>query len=402
MVGVIVASVLSCSAAMAAELEVSIMSAASSSITVVPCGSSVAYEVRASLSDTGNEGLAGFLFDLTFDGGPLEAGEAPVADPMVRFDRPAGITGPGGFGGLVVDVRLVGVGGAQNTIKNTADYAPFPIGEVVPGVGHTEIILITGSFSTPTEPGTYTLSLSNVSATVIKQGEDGSGIVWATEPAGAGTISNLTVIVPAADPPATASNSGPVCTGDDVTLFGGPDGMTSYLWTGPNGFASPDQNPVISPAVRGTYVLTMTDTGGCITVDRTVVDVIPASCAPWVDCNTNDVHDPCDIGLGTSDDCNWNMVPDECDLAGATSLDCNVTAVPDECEWINAGDFDADGGVDLDDYRAFADCASAPGSDPSPIVPECVDSCRRAFDSDNDRDIDLRDFAAFQLALRPR
>jgi uncharacterized repeat protein (TIGR01451 family) len=62
-----------------------------------------------------------------------------------------------------------------------------------------------------------------------------------------------------------ASNS-PISEGDTIYLFGGPGGMTSYHWVGPNGFSSDQENPEIpnaTPAMAGTYTLTVTDSNGC-------------------------------------------------------------------------------------------------------------------------------------------
>ncbi|MFH0980926.1 MAG: hypothetical protein V2A79_05245, partial [Planctomycetota bacterium] len=270
------------------------------------------YEITGLLSDTQNEGLAGFLFELAFTGGPLVPADTPTGAPMVNFASPAGITGPAGFGGAAVGSRLVLVGGAQNTIKNTADIAPFPIGSVITGLAQTETVLVTGSLTAPVQSGTYTLSVSNLKAIVIQQGQDGSGVVWATEPAGVGTITNLTVIVPSASPAATASNDGPVCAAQPLTLLGGPDGMAGYRWTGPGGFTSTAQNPVLSPAVRGTYTLTVTDANDCLSTARTTVDLWPGPCATIVDCNSNGFDDACDMAAGTSQDANTNGIPDEC------------------------------------------------------------------------------------------
>ncbi|MFH0983157.1 MAG: hypothetical protein V2A79_16680 [Planctomycetota bacterium] len=124
------------------------------------------------------------------------------------------------------------------------------------------------------------------------------------------------------------------------------------------------------------------------------------ACQPGAtDCNANDIPDDCDLAAGTSQDCNTNAVPDECDLAAGASLDCNGTAVPDECEAIGGGDFDADGGVNLDDYAAFEDCLAGPGVPPDPVLPQCVNVCLAAFDSEGDNDVDLADFAVFQEAF---
>lgn len=61
------------------------------------------------------------------------------------------------------------------------------------------------------------------------------------------------------------SNS-PICVGKSIQL--GANGGASYLWTGPNGFNSTLQNPIIpnaTPADAGTYTCTVTGTGGCDT-----------------------------------------------------------------------------------------------------------------------------------------
>jgi len=292
-----------CSIASAADLNVRVTSGGSSAVTSVPCGTALPYEVSGLLSDSEDLGLAGFGFDLEFSGGALGPADAPSAEPMSNFDRPAGMTAAGGFGGTVVGGRLRLVGGAQNTMNNTAP--PFPVGVVIPGVAHTETVLVTGSVVTPTEPGTYVMSLSTLRATVLI-GDDQATGYWMVEPAGVGTISNLTIQVSSAQAPATASNNGPVCVGQSVTLHGGPDGMSGYSWTGPGGFTSNEQHPVVSPVAPGIYALTITDSNHCIDAARTRVALTPGACDPFVDCNNNAVYDGCEAdtdGDGLIDGC---------------------------------------------------------------------------------------------------
>lgn len=67
----------------------------------------------------------------------------------------------------------------------------------------------------------------------------------------------------------TASSNSPVCGGEDLLLFA--DGGTSYSWTGPGGFSSNQQNPVIpnaSPLNAGTYTVEISggQCGGVITL----------------------------------------------------------------------------------------------------------------------------------------
>jgi len=84
---------------------------------------------------------------------------------------------------------------------------------------------------------------------------------------------------------ATASISpDTVCEGDTIYLFGGPDGMLSYQWTGPDGFISTAQNPIrpdATMAMSGTYTLIIMDAMGCIDTATTSVLV---NYRPYVYC----------------------------------------------------------------------------------------------------------------------
>jgi hypothetical protein len=81
-------------------------------------------------------------------------------------------------------------------------------------------------------------------------------------------------------PIASASSNSPVEEGDTIMLTGGPDGMSSYSWTGPNGFSSFEQSPSIpnaTVAMSGNYVLTITNSYGCQDDASVNVTVNPAS-----------------------------------------------------------------------------------------------------------------------------
>ena len=433
------------------ELNLRVTSGGQATVVVSPCGAEIAYEVRGVLSDQLNEGLAGFWLGLCFEGGPVGPALAPSSAPLLNFDRPAGLSGVAGFGGVAQGSCLANVGGTQNTINNTPDRVPFPIGSVITGVAHAEVVLVTGTVATPTAPGTYELYISSCQATVVQDGETGAPF-WATEQAEAGARTPLTVVVPPAAG-VTASNSSPVCLGQAVTLTGEPAGMASYAWSGPGGFAADQRVVTVDPAAAGRYVLSVIDGAGCQGSAATMVVVVPAACAPWADCNENGVADECDILQGTSLDDNGNGIPDECeldcnangvpddvDIATGFSEDCNENDIPDECD-IAAGtspDFDGDGIMDecdpdMDndgvpnaadlcddsplnepvnphggplgdltgdcrvtvlDYLYFQVCLnlSGPGGDPG------FYDCRGVFDFDTDNDVDLVDFAAFANA----
>ncbi|MFT3885700.1 MAG: hypothetical protein QM724_09790 [Flavobacteriales bacterium] len=57
------------------------------------------------------------------------------------------------------------------------------------------------------------------------------------------------------------------CLHTSVTLHGSGNG--TYAWSGPNGFASTEQNPTVS--IAGTYTLTVTGTNGCSSTASTEV-----------------------------------------------------------------------------------------------------------------------------------
>ena len=178
--------------ALATNLNLSIQSGGSNTVTV-PTGAIVNYAVVGVLSDNASDGLAAFSIDLSFTGGPLTPAANPSAPPMTAFNRPAGLTNPAGFGGTVVGGVLRQVGGAQNTIRNSL--APFPNGNVIVDVAQIgqALPLVTGSLVAPA-PGTYLLTLSNLGANVIKQGQTGLPF-WKVERAAAGSVTPLTVIV---------------------------------------------------------------------------------------------------------------------------------------------------------------------------------------------------------------
>jgi len=100
-----------------------------------------------------------------------------------------------------------------------------------------------------------------------------------TNSSGCTSVAASTTVVVNALPVATASNNGPMCEGLTLNLIGGPAGMTSYAWTGPNGFTSNVQNPTINnvtAAAAGVYSLVVTNAGGCTSVAATTTVIIYA------------------------------------------------------------------------------------------------------------------------------
>ena len=208
--GMVLAAGLFTSAAMATNINISVQQPNGTNAITVHPGDTVNYKIIGTLSDNVNDGLAliglSLDFDLASPGGDLAPAGTPIGaitcgNPMPAFVIPNGITNPAGFGGTVIGGNLIQIGGGQNTIKNTAGNAPFPIGTVLTGVaqpgGCGPATIATGSLTIPlgTAPGTYHLNAFDVFANVIKDGETGE-VFYATEAAGIGTVTNLTADVP--------------------------------------------------------------------------------------------------------------------------------------------------------------------------------------------------------------
>ncbi|MFO7879171.1 MAG: gliding motility-associated C-terminal domain-containing protein [Bacteroidales bacterium] len=81
------------------------------------------------------------------------------------------------------------------------------------------------------------------------------------------------------NPVPAADNTSPLCEGESLEVSAEPDGMLSYTWTGPNGFASSEQNPVVSDtagvSASGTYTVLVENNNGCTAEAETIVEVYP-------------------------------------------------------------------------------------------------------------------------------
>ncbi len=66
---------------------------------------------------------------------------------------------------------------------------------------------------------------------------------------------------------------------------------------------------------------------------------------------------------------------------------------------VQAGDFDGDTLVTLDDHVFFADCLSGPSDVPAPTVPTTQQDCLAIFDLDVEGHVDLADYADLAVAM---
>ncbi|MBK8554913.1 MAG: HYR domain-containing protein [Lewinellaceae bacterium] len=129
-------------------------------------------------------------------------------------------------------------------------------------------------------PNNYTSNLEDPAQFVA--GLNAAGVYSVTVTDSKNCKGTATVTVQISTPNLNPTSNSPVCPGGAVQLNAGGDSGAgiSYSWSGPNGFSSVDQNPVIPNAqsnASGTYFVTVNN-NGCIgnsSVQVSVSDVTP-------------------------------------------------------------------------------------------------------------------------------
>ncbi len=130
-----------------------------------------------------------------------------------------------------------------------------------------------------TGPDGFTSTAQNPVITGVTNAAAGVYTLAVTNAAGCSASTTVNVTINTVDLPTAIANT--PCVGGVLNLIGGPSGMASYSWTGPNGFTSTEQNPsitAVTAAAAGTYTLTVTNSGGgsaSTTVD-VVINPLPA------------------------------------------------------------------------------------------------------------------------------
>lgn len=136
-----------------------------------------------------------------------------------------------------------------------------------------------GNFTSPTAIGTLNgTSSGTINCTLPTGLSSGTGYqvrVVGSDPTTTGTVSALNLTIHAL-PNATANNNGPICDGEPLALISG--GGETYSWVGPGTFTSLQQNPTIAVSDSldaGDYIVTVTDTNGCVDTAITTVVINP-------------------------------------------------------------------------------------------------------------------------------
>jgi gliding motility-associated-like protein len=111
-------------------------------------------------------------------------------------------------------------------------------------------------------PNGFTSNLQNPTINNVAINNAGSYAVVVTNSNGCTNSASLTVSINP-NTPVTASSNSPICEGDNLTM--NVSAGSSYSWTGPNGFTSSIQNPIITnitTASSGLYSVTVTNACG--------------------------------------------------------------------------------------------------------------------------------------------
>ncbi len=137
-------------------------------------------------------------------------------------------------------------------------------------------------------------------------------IISATNPTAGFTLSSLSPILEVKSklPSPTVSNNGPLCSGTTLSLSSSAVMGATYNWSGPNGFTSNQQNPVVSTnateAMSGSYTLTLTSTNGCSSIPVST-NVVVYSSVIWTGSMDTNWNNPSNWGCGIVPNQNTNV-----------------------------------------------------------------------------------------------
>lgn len=119
-------------------------------------------------------------------------------------------------------------------------------------------------------PNGFTSTNQNPQIVPVSITDTGIYTVVVTIGSGCTGSASLLVTVNTAPSVTASAAADSICYGASIDLFS--SGGTDYAWTGPNGFTSTDQNPVVPVALgSGTYTVVVTDANGCNASDSVKV-----------------------------------------------------------------------------------------------------------------------------------
>jgi gliding motility-associated-like protein len=185
------------------------------------------------------------------------------------------------------------IAGTTNVVVNAIPAAPTATSNSPVCENSTINLSVTGNPGTTytwTGPNNFFSNLPNPSIPAASQANAGIYTVTATVGNCTGAPTSVTVAVDATPINPVASSNSPVCTGYPIMLTASTFIGAVYKWTGPNGFSSTLQNPIINsalPANAGVYTVSITAPGCLVTASTTTaVDIHQTPIAPTAGSNS--------------------------------------------------------------------------------------------------------------------
>lgn len=197
--------------------------------------------------------------------GFTSSAQNPIANPTESTTYNVVVTSPNGCtatSNIVVNVVSGAAIGTQpaSLSQCAGTTATFTVAATGPGLTYAwrkNGTPITGNASATTA----SLTLTN-----IVEADEATYDVVVTPSCGSAITSDAVTLTVNDIPTAVATNSGPVCAGSTLNLTGTTNIGVTFLWSGPNGFTSTDQNPSITDvtsAAAGVYTFTATSASNC-------------------------------------------------------------------------------------------------------------------------------------------
>lgn len=242
---------------------------------------------------TGALGTAPYTFSYNINGGATLTISTTVGN-SVSLAVPTGT--PGTFVYNLLSVKDASATLCSQSQAGSATVIVNPV-PVISNIAHTDPTVCTGTDGTITLSGltagtTYTVNYDRNGSpqTALSLTANAAGQVVITG-LNAATYSNINCSAagctsanaasqvltdPNAPNAPTAGYNGPICSGTTLNLTASPNspGVTTYAWTGPGGFTSSTQNPVIPSAVNGGIYSVTATINNCTSVAGTINVII--------------------------------------------------------------------------------------------------------------------------------
>jgi len=142
-------------------------------------------------------------------------------------------------------------------------------------------------------PGYTYLWSDGTTGASITTNAAGTYSVTVTDSKGCTTSCSATLTVNPPPVAPTAANDGPIVEGNTLNLTASTIADVTYNWTGPNSFASTNQNPSISnatSAASGSYLVTVTDSNGCTSAAGSTIGLVTALRITAITAQGNDIQ----------------------------------------------------------------------------------------------------------------